>query len=117
MPVDCSRSRLFMDLTLVTQNSSKERELFTFGMDTHCKSVRKVNVSNKIFYKKGDLVSKSRTEFQVVCSWCGGLIRGNASADEEQMCLICHARMLNNYLRDLRKRSDEKRRRLGVASE
>ena len=73
------------------------------------KSVRKVNVSKNILYKKDDPVSKSRTGFQVVCSWCGEVIRSKASADEEQMCLICHARMLNNYLQDLRKRSDEKR--------
>ncbi len=41
--------------------------------------------------------------FNVTCSWCGALIRTNAEADEQQMCLICHARMLNDYFHRLRK--------------
>lgn len=45
----------------------------------------------------------------VVCSWCGAVIRSNAGTDEEQMCLICHARMLNDYFQRLRKVSDERR--------
>lgn len=45
----------------------------------------------------------------VVCSWCGAVIRSNAGADEEQMCLICHARMLNDYFQRMRKVSDERR--------
>ena len=33
----------------------------------------------------------------VACSACGALIRANADANAEQMCLICHARLLNDY--------------------
>ena len=41
--------------------------------------------------------------FNVTCSWCGALIRAHAEAAAEQMCLICHARMLNDYFHRLRK--------------
>jgi hypothetical protein len=41
--------------------------------------------------------------FNVTCSWCGALIRPNAEAEAEQMCLICHARMLNDYFQRVRK--------------
>ena len=41
--------------------------------------------------------------FNVACSTCGALIRANADANAEQMCLICHARMLNDYFQRLRK--------------
>ncbi|HEX7297275.1 MAG TPA: hypothetical protein VF251_16105 [Pyrinomonadaceae bacterium] len=40
--------------------------------------------------------------FNVTCSWCGAVIRANAAAAAEQMCLICHARMLNDYFHRLR---------------
>lgn len=40
---------------------------------------------------------------KVICSWCGAVIRANADADAEQMCLICHARMLNDHFQKLRK--------------
>ena len=52
---------------------------------------------------------RAAVEFDVVCSWCGAVIRSNAGNDEEQMCLICHARMLNDYFQRLRKGSDERR--------
>ena len=52
---------------------------------------------------------EERAAYEVVCSWCGALIRANADANEEQMCLICHARMLNDYFQKLRKVSDERR--------
>ena len=43
------------------------------------------------------------SSFNVTCSWCGAVIRGNAQEAAEQMCLICHARMLNDYFHRLRK--------------
>ena len=52
---------------------------------------------------------RAAAEFDVVCSWCGAVIRSSADAAEEQMCLICHARMLNDYFQQLRKVSDERR--------
>lgn len=50
-----------------------------------------------------------QSDYEVVCSWCGAVIRSDAVANEEQMCLICHARMLNDYFQRLRKVSDERR--------
>ena len=41
--------------------------------------------------------------FNVTCSWCGALIRPNADSNAEQMCLICHARMLNDYFQRVKK--------------
>jgi hypothetical protein len=47
--------------------------------------------------------------FQVLCAWCGALIRTSAIDMPEQMCLICHARMLNDYFQRLRKISGERK--------
>jgi hypothetical protein len=44
--------------------------------------------------------------FDVFCSSCGALFRSSATADSEQVCLICHARMLNDYFQELRRRGD-----------
>jgi hypothetical protein len=41
--------------------------------------------------------------FDVVCSSCGTMIRSGAAKDSERMCLICYARMLNNYFQEVRK--------------
>ena len=41
--------------------------------------------------------------FEVLCSWCGALIRKSHFELPEQMCLICHARMLNDYFQRLNK--------------
>jgi hypothetical protein len=54
-------------------------------------------------------MSAKPTQYEVVCSWCGTVIRSHAHDDTERMCLICHARMLNDYFHTLKKRSDEKR--------
>lgn len=48
--------------------------------------------------------------FNVVCSWCGAVIRSSTIETSEQMCLICHARMLNDYFQRLRQLTNEKRR-------
>jgi hypothetical protein len=57
------------------------------------------------------------SQFEIVCSWCGALIRSASQRDVEQTCLICHARLLNEYFHNLRKRSDEKREGFRAASE
>jgi len=49
--------------------------------------------------------------FEVVCSSCGILIRSSATASSEQMCLICHARMLNDYFQELRRQTAHKHSR------
>lgn len=54
-------------------------------------------------------LDKARPNRNVVCSWCGAIIRSNAEETEEQMCLICHARMLNDYFQKIKKVSDERR--------
>jgi len=38
------------------------------------------------------------------CSWCGTTIRTQVSLRGEQICLICHARFLNDYLHRIRER-------------
>ncbi|HEV8367327.1 MAG TPA: hypothetical protein VGQ39_05180 [Pyrinomonadaceae bacterium] len=79
---------------------------------------RKVKLSKNIRQKKAKgLRREVSSEFEVVCSWCGALIRSSSQADSEQMCLICHARMLNEYFQNLRKRSDGKRETSRAASE
>ncbi|HEY0006950.1 MAG TPA: hypothetical protein VGB17_19375 [Pyrinomonadaceae bacterium] len=37
--------------------------------------------------------------FQVVCSWCGHLIRRTSAKDSHGMCLKCYARMLQEHNR------------------
>jgi acetyl-CoA carboxylase beta subunit len=56
-------------------------------------------------------IENLKPAFEVVCSWCGAVIRSSTIENSEQMCLICHARMLNDYFQRLRQLGDEKRRR------
>jgi hypothetical protein len=44
----------------------------------------------------------SRSDFKVVCTWCGGLIRHSHVKDSRGMCPECYARLLNEYLRPQR---------------
>jgi hypothetical protein len=43
--------------------------------------------------------SQGRSDFKVVCTWCGGLIRLSNIKDSRGMCLQCYARLLNEHLR------------------
>jgi ribosomal protein L37AE/L43A len=43
--------------------------------------------------------NQHETEFQVVCAWCGALIRHSRRKNSLGMCLQCHARMLREYTR------------------
>ena len=52
----------------------------------------------------------SKPAYDIVCSWCGAVIRSSNIESPEQMCLICHARMLNDYFQRLRQISGAKRR-------
>jgi len=47
----------------------------------------------------------------VVCSSCRVTIRMSSNGRIERMCLICHARMLNEYFRRVGGASTEARRR------
>ncbi|HEV3469126.1 MAG TPA: hypothetical protein VG148_07380 [Pyrinomonadaceae bacterium] len=42
------------------------------------------------------------TNFRVVCTWCGGLIRHSHVKDSRGMCLECYARLLNEHFRPFR---------------
>ena len=52
----------------------------------------------------------SKPAYEVVCSWCGAVIRSSNKETPERMCLICHARMLNDYFQRQRQIIDGKRR-------
>jgi hypothetical protein len=42
---------------------------------------------------------------EVVCSWCGGLIRRTASKAARRMCQPCFARMMSEHSRAHRQRA------------
>jgi hypothetical protein len=65
-------------------------------------------LNNKVSRTNEDL-NDARPSHHVVCSWCGAIIRSNAEENEEQMCLICHARMLNDYFQKIKRVSDARR--------
>jgi hypothetical protein len=52
--------------------------------------------------EKGAQRAKAAT-YEIRCSWCGALIRSSTEELPEQMCLICHARMLNDYFQKVKK--------------
>ena len=54
-------------------------------------------------------LNNAHRHHNVVCTWCGAVIRSNAEENEEQMCLICYARMLNDYFQKIKRVSDERR--------
>ena len=56
-----------------------------------------------------NLPEEAMPAFKVICSWCGAVIRSSTGETRGQMCLICHARMLNDYFQRLRHISDEKK--------
>jgi hypothetical protein len=64
--------------------------------------------------KSGDLLS-AESQKPISCASCGALIRSNINDDVEQLCLFCHARMLNEKFHSLKKRSDEDRERLAAS--
>jgi hypothetical protein len=36
---------------------------------------------------------------QVICVWCGGVIRGGVAKDSKRMCQPCFARMMREHSR------------------
>jgi hypothetical protein len=68
-----------------------------------------MSVSSNINHQADIQFENSKPTYDVVCSWCGTVIRSSNSETPEQMCLICHARMLNDYFRRLRQTSGDKR--------
>ena len=75
-----------------------------------------VKFSKKELRKRAsDLRTVSEATEPPMCSICGVLIRSSTHADVEQICLICHARMLNEKFHSLKKRSDEDRERLAAS--
>jgi hypothetical protein len=74
-------------------------------------SVRKGKLNNSIDPQNEKSPQRAKPAYEIRCSWCGALIRSSIEELPEQMCLICHARMLNDYFQRLRKTSGEKRAR------
>ena len=70
-----------------------------------------MSVSSNKNHQGDNHMENSKRAYAVVCSWCGAVIRSSNSETPERMCLICHARMLNDYFQRLRQNSHEKRRR------
>jgi hypothetical protein len=60
-------------------------------------------LSKESINSESNLLRTTPGNFNVTCSWCGALIRANTDANAEQMCLICHARMLNDFFYRLKK--------------
>src|ERR1044072_2144765 len=54
-----------------------------------------------------------KPKYDIVCSWCGALIRSTNLELPEQMCLICHARMLNDYFQRINKSHGSSRMNTG----
>jgi hypothetical protein len=74
------------------------------------KFVYTAGVSQNIEPKPDNQLESSKPAYDVVCSWCGAVIRSSNIEAPDQMCLICQARMLNDYFQRLRQTSGEKRR-------
>jgi len=45
---------------------------------------------------------EGRARYQVVCTWCGALIRHSSVKDSRGMCLKCYAHLLNEHFRPQR---------------
>jgi hypothetical protein len=71
--------------------------------------VRNISLSRDINGEVENLPNDTNLTYKVICSWCGTVIRSSTSDTPDQMCLICHARMLNDYFQRLRQLSDEKK--------
>src|SRR5215510_4672137 len=92
MPMFCRRSRLVMP----------ERNLCVHLVYRDW-SVRKVELSTRIAPRKPG--QDKPVLYDVVCSWCGALIRSTSMELPEQICFICHARMLNDSFQLFRKKA------------
>lgn len=92
--------------------------MFTTVTDNPFKVSQDHRMVNETDPGEGNSVNRiHKSDHEVVCSECGGHIHSSARVEVEHVCLICHARMLNDYFHNLRKRSDEKRNTSRVASE
>src|SRR6185295_14273124 len=74
----------------------------SIGCTGKLRSVRKVPLSKRVDAQNESNVKPSA--YNVICSWCGALIRSTSIELPEQMCLICHARMLNDYFQRINKK-------------
>jgi len=61
-------------------------------------------LSKRIYPRNSNLERSKQPVFNIICSWCGALIRTANMELPEQMCLICHARMLNDYFQRINKK-------------
>ena len=74
-----------------------------------------VRFTRKVPKKKSSDLRSSQSQKPINCASCGALIRSNINDDVEQLCLFCHARMLNEKFHSLKKRSGEDRERLAAS--
>jgi uncharacterized Zn finger protein len=74
-----------------------------------------VRFSKKVLRKKGSDLRSSEPHKTVTCSACGAVTRSSISSEADHICLICHARMLNEKFHSPKKRSDEDRERLAAS--
>jgi len=70
--------------------------------------------SKKVTRKSGSNLGSGESDEGIICSSCGVGIRSSTSS-EDQICLICHARILNEKFHSPKKRSDEDRERFAAS--
>jgi len=63
-----------------------------------------LTLSKRIDPRNNNMQHSKPATFDIICSWCGALIRRTTMELPEQMCLICHARMLNDYFQRVNKK-------------
>jgi len=78
------------------------------------RSVTMVRFTKKVPGKKSSVLRSGEPRKQISCASCGALIRSNMN-DDVELCLFCHARMLNEKFHSLKKRSDEDRESLAAS--
>jgi len=74
-----------------------------------------VRFTRKVLREKSSGLLSAESQKPISCALCGALIKSNINDDAEQLCLFCHARMLNEKFHSLKKRSDEDRERLAAS--
>jgi hypothetical protein len=84
------------------------RSIFVIGTGIVCASgysgqSGRLTLSKRIDPRNRNL-ERSKPKYDIICSWCGALIRSTNIEMPEQMCLICHARMLNDYFQRINKK-------------
>jgi len=78
------------------------------GTKVVCNFINSLGQSGKVNLNRNRKTKAEKQKSETVdvpCSWCGAAIGSDARVGEERMCVICHARMLNDYLYNIKKES------------